>query len=816
MAKSSSYSKSRYGKSRYARYRSPVVDRVNLFAFVRRSLRMFRARWWIALVTLLIGSGISVYLATTQPDIYRATSRLGIAPKVAFSQRANDRASVQEEKANYVQDQLEYMRGAQVLGKVEEKMQDFRLPDNTVPSKVLSVAQGVGSTFVMTVDSPNLEFARRFARTWAQEFLTFKDEFRNSVARKSMDKTRTDLSRQEERVFEARQRLEDYLQEHQIATSQDTGDAHQQLLMNLQRRRQTTMLDRQRLEMKSSEELADEQTGLRAVAPPAAAAAGAKDATATGPDAGAGQEGGAALAERGDPLEKYIEGSSYRELKLRLNSVEADIKRYSETLKPKHPFMERLQETATDIRRRIGDQLSLIDDIRKARIASLKQEEAVLDRQVETQRAEVVRLRDIHREFQKRNDELATEKRMLEQLSKDLQALAQIQSNDEVITILDEGAASDKPIGPNRSRTIVMGVVLGLFSGLGLIFLLHRLDDRIESAEDLEKALDEPILGQLPFVSRKDTQDGTISIDHLDSNNIFVESLRGVRSSIMFGELGGSKQVLMATSSVPGDGKSTFTVNFAITLANAGNRVLLIDADLRRGTVASYFGLPAAPGLSEVLSGLEPWTDVLNATAHRTLLVIASGKAVSNPGELLLSKGIKRLIEETRREFDYVIFDSPPVIGMDDAASLSSSCDGLIFVYRTGVTSLKLARLAVNTVRQRGGRILGLILNGVSIHNPDYYYTAYYYSHYTYGSRLALAELEDPATTGQPPHRPGGARLLEAMREAERGAGSVPPHEALLDEEPGTVDVQASPAGPGGAKGGSGADGPGLRPPPVS
>lgn len=157
---------------------------------------------------------------------------------------------------------------------------------------------------------------------------------------------------------------------------------------------------------------------------------------------------------------------------------------------------------------------------------------------------------------------------------------------------------------------------------------------------------------------------------------------------------------------------------------------------------------------------------MLNGTAHRTLLVIAAGKAVSNPGESL-SKGIKRLIEESRREFDYVIFDSPPVIGMDDAASLSSSCDGLIFVYRTGVTSLKLARLAVNTVRQRGGRILGLILNGVSIHNPDYYYTAYYYSHYTYGSRTALAELEETTGAGQPPHRPGGARLLEALRETE-------------------------------------------------
>lgn len=280
----------------------------------------------------------------------------------------------------------------------------------------------------------------------------------------------------------------------------------------------------------------------------------------------------------------------------------AEVHRLSETLKPKHPHLIRLVEVETEIRRKIGDQLSLIDEIRKARIDSLKMEEAVLDRQVETQRAEVIRLRDIQREFQKRSEELGTERRMLEQLSRDLEALSQIQSNDEVITILDEGTASDKPIGPNRSRTIIVGVALGFFSGIGLIFLLHRLDDRIESAEDLERALDEPILGQLPFVSRRDTQEGTISIDHLDANNIFVEKVAS-RGAVVDHVRGAGRLEAGADGDELGAGgrQSMFTVNFAITLANAGNRVLLIDADLRRGTVASYFGLPSAPGLSEVL-----------------------------------------------------------------------------------------------------------------------------------------------------------------------------------------------------------------------
>ena len=474
--------------------------------------------------------------------------------------------------------------------------------------------------------------------------------------------------------------------------------------------------------------------------------------------------------------------------------------------------MIELQKRITETERQIGDQLALIDEIRKARIVSFKQEETVLDRQIEAQRAEVVRLRDVNREYVRRTQVVDTARRNVEQLSRDLQALSQIESADEVFRILEEGVGSDKPVGPNRVRIIAMGIAIGLAFGIGLTFLLHKLDDRVESAEELEKSLEEPILGQIPMVSRRDNKDGMISVDKLNPNNIFVEAFRGVRSSVMFGDLGGAKQVLMVTSSVPGDGKSTFTVNFAITLAKAGNRVLLIDADLRRGTVAQFFGLPQEPGLSDVLSGLEKWTDVLNGTPHRTLLAITAGKGVTNPGELLLSKVIRRLVEEARSEFDYIIFDSPPVIGMDDAASLSSNCDGLIFVYRVGATSLKLARLAVNTTRQRGGRILGLILNGVTLANTDYYYTAYYYSHYAYGQKGPRAVPAPPDGAAIP--RPEGARLLTALRgEAALAASpSVLPQAALLDEEPGTTDVEVLPPPVGDGDG----DGVSPKSPPAS
>ncbi len=774
-----------------ARYRSPVADRVNLVAFLRRSLRMFRRRWWIAVATLAIGVGLGVYRAKTQPDMYTAMSQLSVAPKVAFSQRTGDRATITEERQNYAQAQMEYMRGVALLAKVEEKVQDLRNSDGTIPTKVLSVAQGAGSTFILTVNSTSLDYARRFARAWAQEFRLFKEDMLSEVARKQIDRTRYDLSRQEEQVKEARAILDEFLKVHQIATSQDTGNAAQELLDNLQRRRQSVELERQRLEAKTAEQLADEKV----------AAQGVSGSAGTGlAGVGVGDTG---VAEPTDPLEKFMGRSTYRDLRLRLRRVEAEIERQTPLLKPAHPYMVNLARVQEDLGREMREQLALIDEIRRAQIASMKLEESVLDEQIKREVENVFRLREISREYGRLSENFIGHKRQLDELNRDLQALSKLQSSDEDFTILEEGVGPGAPIGPNRARTVIVGVSVGLLVGLALIFLLHKLDDRVESAEDLEKALEEPILGQIPIVSRRDAKDGVISVDRLSPNNIFVEAFRGVRSSVMFGDLGGAKQVMMATSSVPGDGKTTFTVNFAITLAKAGNRVLLVDADLRRGTVADYFNLPPEPGLSDVLSGHEAWPDVLNATQHQTLLVITQGREVPNPGELLLSKVFSRFIEQARREFDYIIFDSPPVIGMDDAASLASNCDGLVFVYRVGSTSLRLAKLAVNITRQRGGHILGLILNGVSLGSPDYYYTAYYYSHYAYtGGRRRKAVTEGGADVG---HRPGGARLLDGMRE---GRDDDPPetrHAELLEGEPGTADgLNGSPPGDGGSKPGPG------------
>jgi capsular exopolysaccharide synthesis family protein len=273
-------------------------------------------------------------------------------------------------------------------------------------------------------------------------------------------------------------------------------------------------------------------------------------------------------------------------------------------------------------------------------------------------------------------------------------------------------------------------VAAGFLLGLALIYFLNRLDDRLELAEDIESELDQPILGQIPHVDTKGLKESYLLVSKMHRHNMFSEAVRGVRSAIMLSVYQGRKQALLVSSAVPGDGKTTFTVNFAATLAIAGNRVLLIDADLRRGNIHNYFKLDRSPGFSEILEGQQHWTDVIRQTEIPTLHIIATGQLPPNPGELLVGPVTGQFIEEARHEFDYVVADCPPLTAIDDAFSLVSLMDGLLFVVRSGQTSMRFAKTALSAVRQRGANILGVILNGITSDNPYYYYNYYYHSYY--------------------------------------------------------------------------------------
>jgi capsular exopolysaccharide synthesis family protein len=259
-----------------------------------------------------------------------------------------------------------------------------------------------------------------------------------------------------------------------------------------------------------------------------------------------------------------------------------------------------------------------------------------------------------------------------------------------------------------------------------VLFLLDRFDDRANSFTDLQEMFDEPVLSQIPREKQAD-QNGKLSLLRPDDKrHAFREAFRNLRSSLLYmSSEGRHPRILLVTSAIPNEGKSVTAANLAITLAQAGGRALLVDADLRKGVQHDRFGLESTPGLCEVLNGQTEWKAVLRPTQEPNLFLLARGRTSSNPSELFLGPTMQNLLKEAAAEFDWVVLDSAPVMAADDVATLAPRAEGVIFVLRANHTSARVARAALDLLYQRNVKIFGLAFNAVRTDSSEYYYYKY-------------------------------------------------------------------------------------------
>jgi capsular exopolysaccharide synthesis family protein len=258
------------------------------------------------------------------------------------------------------------------------------------------------------------------------------------------------------------------------------------------------------------------------------------------------------------------------------------------------------------------------------------------------------------------------------------------------------------------------------------------VDDRLNSFTELEESFDEDVLGQIP---REKTPGKTSSPPLLQADDLrhtFVESYRNLRSSLLYmAETGTRPRTLLVTSSVPNDGKSLTATNLAITLATGGSRVLLVDADLRKGSLHTRLNVKAdAGGLSETLSQGADWHKAVKETAFPKLWLLPRGTITHRSSELFLGPIMEKFLQDSIKEYDYVLIDTAPVMAADDVTSLAPRVDGVIFVVRAEFTSARVARTSLDMLYQRRARVLGLVFNSVRPSGGDYYYYYRYRDYY--------------------------------------------------------------------------------------
>src|SRR5205085_11869785 len=345
--------------------------------------------------------------------------------------------------------------------------------------------------------------------------------------------------------------------------------------------------------------------------------------------------------------------------------------------------------------------------------------------------------------------EIETNKQLLDGL------LQRSKENDVVLAgtpnniyVVDYAVTPDAPVGPQRIRTILMGLFLSFAGGIGLAIFLEYMNDSVRSTEDVERWLRLPSIGVIPRIGgrvKKRLASSSLSLQkhngnghsapelltNVESRSVLAESYRHLRTSVLLSSAGRAPKTLLVTSSMPAEGKTTTAVNTALSLAQTGATVLVIDADLRRPRVHSIFSIDNHRGLSTILSNEMSEADMLNLIVQHSesgLNLLPSGAMPPNPAELLGSDQMRRLIRTLEQTFDHIIIDSPPVGSFTDAVLASTLADGVLLVVHSGKTSRSIVRRTKQILQDVGAKVFGVVLNNVNLREHDYYYYRSYQS----------------------------------------------------------------------------------------
>lgn len=323
------------------------------------------------------------------------------------------------------------------------------------------------------------------------------------------------------------------------------------------------------------------------------------------------------------------------------------------------------------------------------------------------------------------------------------------------ILIKEHSALPRVPVAPKRLNNILLSFALSLIGGIGLVLFLDYINNKIESVEDVDRYLRLPALGVIPMFeggkaakllgrgaaatgkelvpTGSASRNGSVILTDVEANSPIAESYRQLRTALLLSAAGRAPKTLLITSSQPAEGKTTTSVNTAISLAQTGAAVLIVDADLRRPRVHRIFGLKNNVGLCNYLAGDADLASLIQV-AMPNLYVLPVGPLPPNPAELLGSARMKQVIETLQQNFDYVVIDSPPVASFADSLILSAMVEGVIVVVKGGTTPREMAQRTRSLLQSVGAKILGVVVNQIKLQPHDYYYYSTYYTQYYYGA----------------------------------------------------------------------------------
>ena len=440
------------------------------------------------------------------------------------------------------------------------------------------------------------------------------------------------------------------------------------------------------------------------------------------------------LRRRGQPLDAFpavMDSGVVQQLKRDLaeqQARQADLRRqeFGENYGPLKAVTAQVAVTE----QRLAAEIDRIAEAVRAEFEGARAKEDAMAQALETQKNEALGLDRHAIEYAQLEREAASNRQLYENL---LRLASETSISNEFkgsnIQIVDPAEVPRAPVLPNTRRDLVLALLGGLAAALLLAFGVEYFDSRIKSPEEIRTHLGLPFLGILPIApGSEQAQEAPLLAEPVPA--AFAEAIRAVRTAVIFSSADPGTRSVVVTSTGPGEGKTVVSSSLAISLAQAGQRTLIVDADLRRPRLHEALGRSAEPGLSNVLIGDVPLSDALRATSVAKLSMLSAGHVPPNPAELLGSTRYLALVDELKRRYDWIVFDAPPVMPVTDAALIARPAGGVLFVVGSEMTPRQGAQTALEHLRAANARFVGAVLNRVNLRRHAYYYAPYYRKDY--------------------------------------------------------------------------------------
>ena len=679
---------------------SRLTRSARFFNHLHRYKNLIRRRWWILPATLLLALGIEAYIRLTAPTMYLSVGQMTVSVKLQIPQGS----VYSEEVSQFLGTQVGYMKSSVVQSRAVDRVRALKPNLAYSPVDVQVSVMPKTTIFTLQAYGTDPDYTRAYLDACMDEYTNFKREMRTTTSDTTLAGITEQLASLERDLRKAENELFLFQASNSVVFLEQQGKGADSRLALLSAQQDSLKTEYRLLSMLDLDQNLERQ----------------QETTST-PD-----------AQQSTTDDQFgILHSGYLKAKQDIQLMKAELQEWSAYLKPKHPRIIKLNED-------IARQERLLDIYRQQSLEQLENKRNSLALQITNLDNEIregkIKSLDISQKMAE-YDRLRANKLRIQNLYDRLLATMQTLGVDkdlspESVAVMQRASPARKA-NPSLVKSLIIAGVLGLLAGVGILLIVDRFDDRPASFTDLQDMFDEPVMGQIPKVL-PDSQNGALRLIHDgDERHSFVEAYRNLRSSLLYMATEGKRpKTLLVTSAIPSDGKSMTTANLAVTLAQSGSRVLLVDGDLRRGSLHKHFDVESTPGFTEVLAREVPWRNQVKTTSFPNLSFMPRGKIARNPAEMFLATSTMDLIKELSAEFDYVIIDTAPVMAADDVTSLAPRVEGVVFVIRSSYTSARVARAALDLLYQREVEVLGLVFNAVETNASEYYYYKYkdYYS----------------------------------------------------------------------------------------